>query len=183
MSLSAAKEFLDVIQAVITIAAIVIGGFWGYILFNQNRQRYPRASISHHVTHKPIADGKLLLHVTVIITNLSNVLLSLVTLEIRIQRILPVPKKILETIAQGLDPVLPGHLEIGWPIITSRELRPKKGEYEVEPGESQEIHCDFIVSSEVQTIEIYSYLKNQTKWGREIGWDSTTLYDFKESEG
>jgi hypothetical protein len=177
---STVKEIVDIIQAIFMIAAIIIGGIWGYWLFVQYRQKYPRASIAHRITHRPIANGKLLLHVVVIISNAGDVLLSLVSLETRIQQVLPPPAEVLDFINKGHSPVPDGQTEIDWPLIDSQESGWKRGEYEIEPGESQEIHYDFILDAETQTIEVYSYLKNEKKRDREIGWDLTTLHDLNE---
>lgn len=165
------------IQACVAIVALFIGGVWGYWLFVQNRQRYPRASIGHQIIHRPIADGKLLLHVTVDISNPGSVLLSLISMQTRVQQVRPLSAKLAESIQQGLEPVKVGHTEIDWPLIDSRELKMEKNKFEIEPGEHQEIQFDFILDSEVQTVLVYSYLENQVKREREIGWDSTILYD------
>jgi hypothetical protein len=180
--LSQLKEIVDILQAIVTIIAIIAGGIWGYWLFVQNRQRYPRASIAHHITHRPIADDKLLLHITITVSNIGDILLSLAYLEIRIQQVLPPPTGVLDSISKGYDPVLEGQTEIDWPGIHIRELRFEKAEYEIEPGENHEFHHDFILNAEVQTIAVYSYLKNEKKRDREIGWDSTTVYDLKDTK-
>lgn len=183
MTLTEWKEIAQIAQSVLTGIAIVVGGFWGYWLFVKNRQRYPRALIEHTVFHSAISDNKVLLHVIVKVTNLGNVLLSLVSLDARVQRILPPSAKIIESIQEGLDPVAEGASEIEWPLIGERELDLKKDKHEIEPGESQGIDCDFILGEEVEVIAIYTYLKNKSKRGREIGWDLTTVYNLRDMEG
>lgn len=183
MTLTEWKEIAQIAQSVFTIIAVLVGGIWGYWLFVKNRQRYPRAQIEHSVFHRAISDDKILLHVIVKVSNLGNVLLSLVSLDTRIQKILPSSDEFIESIRKGLDTVDEGEAEIEWPLIGSRELNLEKDKYEIEPGETQGIDCDFILGSDVEVIALYTYLKNVSKRGREIGWDSTTIYTLWDEKG
>jgi hypothetical protein len=176
--LSWCKDNADILQTYCTIAAIIFGGIWTWILFIKNRQIYPRACITHNIYHKEIVDGKLLLRITIMVSNTGNVLLSLKSLETRIQQIVPPLSDFVEKIKQGKDPIKNGDTEIEWPLLTSRKTVFMKKAYEIEPGECQEIQCDFILDTTIDTISVYSYLKNEVKRNREIGWDSTTIYSF-----
>jgi hypothetical protein len=189
MDLSDLKDFFAIIQACAgsvqacaTVIAIIVGGVWSYMLFVQKRQRYPRANIEHRITHRSIPDNKLLLHVAVTVRNTGDVLLSLVSGQTRIQQILPLSLELLDPISKGRDPVKAGDREILWPLIKLRKQKWREQECEIEPGESDEFHYDFILDAEVQTIEVYSYFKNAKKPGREIGWGWTTIYDLGESD-
>lgn len=173
VSLSTAKDLSAIVQAVFTVAAIIGGGFWFY----KRRQRYPRADVTHSITHKALPNGKLLLHVTVTISSKGEVLLSLISGVTRIQQVLPLPSSVLDTINKGLDPVKKGQTEVEWPLIEERKPKWKEGKIEIEPGESDHIDCDFILEGSVKTIEVYSYFKNASKPGKEIGWQLTTVYD------
>ena len=173
------KETVDIIQSVLTFFAIAVSGVWGYWLFVQKRQRYPRASIKHDITHMPIANDKLLLHVSVTIFNKGDILLSLESMETRIQQMLPLSDEVLDSVAKGHKLVSEGETEHIWPTLDSRESRWEKGQREIEPNESQDIHYDFIIDAEIQVIQVYSFLVNETKRGHEIGWDLTTLYDLR----
>lgn len=175
--LSNINVIVQIIQAVISIFAIIVAGIWGYWLFIKTREKYPRAIISHHITHKNLTENKVLLHVVIVISNPGNVLLSLISLETRIQQMIPPPIKLIESIDQGLDPVQKGETEINWPMIDSLEMIMEKGDYEIEPKEIQEIQFDFILNTDVESVVVYSYLKNEMKRGREIGWDKTTIYN------
>lgn len=182
VSLSRFREIADIIQIAVTVAAVIVGGVWSYWLFVKNRQRYPRASIAHSITHRHIGGGKLLLHVGVTISNVGDVLLSLVSLETRIQQVLPLAGKVREALASGQSPLSPGETEVAWPLVDSHEVQLEKGTCEVEPGERQEIHHDFILDAGIAAIEVYTYLINEQKRHREIAWDLTTLYEFDEAE-
>lgn len=176
-SITSWKETADLIEAIVTILAIIVGGVWGYWLFVKNRQRYPRAEISQSVIHKDLDNEKTLLHVDVIITNIGNVLLEIISLKTKISQILPLPDKIKKTITDGQDPVLEGKTEVDWPLKASREEQFEKSGCEIEPGESQSIQFDFFIDSDVELIEIYSSVVNETKRKLKLVWDNTTIYE------
>jgi hypothetical protein len=68
-----------------------------------------------------------------------------------------------------------------WPLIQERERAWDTGAFQIEPGERDVVACEFIFEGGLETVEVYSYFKNESKkrGGREIGWGLTTLYDFK----
>jgi len=179
---SQSKEIVDIIQSVVTVFAIVVSGLWSYRLFVQNRQRYARASITHEITHVPIVDDKILLHVSVTVFNKGDILLPLESMETTIQRMLPPPNEVLDSIAKGHELVSEGETEYIWPLLGSRESRWEKHKREIESNESQDIHYDFIIDAEIQVIQVCSFLQNETKPGRDIGWDLTSLYDLRGTE-
>jgi len=179
---SSRSSWIKSIEELLTIIAIVVGGVWTYWLFVKNRQTLPRASLKHTIAHAILGDDKVLLHVTVSISNLGNVILSIVSFKTRIHQVLPLDDDIEVVIRKGEDPVQDGETEIEWPLVTSHRLTLRKGEMEVEPNEVQEISHDFIIESEVQVIEIYSYLLNEEKRGRELAWDITSMYDLRPGD-
>jgi hypothetical protein len=181
-ALNTVKDLFDIAQALATVIAIGVGGAWSYLLFVRTRQKYPRAKLEHKITHRNIPDGKILLHVGVTISNEGDVLLSLISTQTRIQKVLPVADHILDSIKKGEDPVEEGKTEIEWPLIgSSRKSEWEEGQREIEPGESDELIYDFIIDSGIQTVEVYTYVKNASKKQREIGWPLTTIYDIRAS--
>ncbi|HTT33807.1 MAG TPA: hypothetical protein VMH48_09410 [Methylomirabilota bacterium] len=178
--LSKAKDFADTVHSVFTVLAIVVGGFWTYMLFIKKRQRYPRAKATHAITHKPLGHNRVLLHVTTDISNPGEVLLRLESGFTRVQQLLPPPPDLVAAIKKGDDPVPPGKTEYPWPLVGERIWDWKAQPHEVEPGENEEVHCDFVIADTHRTLEIYTYVKNEAKANREIGWNLTTIYDLKE---
>jgi hypothetical protein len=67
-----------------------------------------------------------------------------------------------------------------WPCLVDRECNWSKECREVEPGEIDEFHFDFVIPAHVQLVEIYSYIRNVKKQDREIGWNTTTVYSLCE---
>jgi len=176
---SKAKDIADIVQSFFTVLGIVVGGFWTYMLFVQKRQRYPRAKTTHTITHKPLGHNRILLHVTTDISNPGEVLLRLVSGFTRVQQILPPPPEVVAAMKKGEDPVRPTDTEYPWPLVGERAWHWEKP-HEIEPGESEELHCDFVIADTLRTVEIYTYVKNEAKPNKEIGWNLTTICDLEE---
>ena len=87
--------------------------------------------------------------------------------------------RLRQTIVQGYNPIPKGKWEVNWPLLQLCEARSPQDDYELEPGESQELHFDFILDAQVQTVAVYSYFKNIAKREREIGWDAASIYDLE----
>lgn len=170
---------LRVIQSLFTILAIIVGGIWTYMLFVKRRQRYPRANITQQIEHYPLSDRKVLLRVALRICNEGEILLSLVSGFARVQQMIPCSIDLSgstsdqETSAEHCEP------EAEWPLLSEKKLKFQKGEREIEPGETDELHFDFVIDPDVQLVVVYSYLKNVKKRRREIGWNVTSIYDLR----
>lgn len=183
MDTALVKAIASIIQAIVTSAGIVVGGVWTYMVFVKKRQKYPRASVRHDISHRNLGGGHVLLSVRATISNAGEVLLSLESAETRVQQVLPPLATLLDDVKKGKDPVPTGETEVGWPLLCSRKSKRKIGEFQIEPGESDSIQYDFILSEEVGTVEIYTYLKNEAVHKRNIGWNVTTIYDLCPPEG
>jgi hypothetical protein len=182
MDLCKVKDIAEMIQAIVTSLAIIVGGIWTYLLFVRRRQKYPRAILHHDVAARFLGDGLLLVHVAATITNTGEVLLRLVSAETRVQQILPPPTDFMSLAKSGQDPVEGGQTEVRWPLLCERRTSYAEGSFQIEPGECDSIHYDFFVNNEVRTLEIYTYLKNQKIRERDVGWSATTLFDIQSSK-
>lgn len=175
------KDAIEVAEPILTCLAILLGGGW----FFWQRLRYPRAIVSHAVTHRPLREGKVLLRVTLRVENCGAILVRPESLVAWVHQVCP------------LHPTLVGHeivpackTEGIWPIIAERTCHLK--DHEIEPGEPDEFHFDFELEAGVKTVLAYTYLKNVAKkkrgWFgrfgkfREIGWNITTLYDLNDEQ-
>ena len=66
---AAFKEKVDIIQGLVTIAAIIIGGIWTYNVFIKERREYPHANIEQKITHLALSDQQNLLQLGLELTN------------------------------------------------------------------------------------------------------------------
>ncbi len=82
------QNLIQNIESVLTIAAILIGGIWTYILFIKNREKYPKADLSQ-IIQKIDLDDELLIRLTIVIKNVGRVKLPIKSGEVRLQHIKP----------------------------------------------------------------------------------------------
>ena len=89
-----AQDFHDTFQGLaglFTVIAIIIGGYWALFQFNITRTRYPRADLTHQISHRPIPNSKMLLTVILTIRNQGQVGLNVRSGFTRIQLMVPLP--------------------------------------------------------------------------------------------
>jgi hypothetical protein len=83
------SEVLQLVQSVMTISAIIVGGFWTYLLFVQQRQRYAHLKIEHNVTHFPLPDHRILLILDITHMNVGSARVLLRSADIRVYNLNP----------------------------------------------------------------------------------------------
>lgn len=183
MSISSWRQKTDIAQNIAVVLAAACGGGWTLWLFQQHRQRFPRARIAHRITHRQIGDGRLLLHVEVVVSNIGDVLVSVISLETTVHRMFPMQGEFLDGAIKGENRVPGRESEIAWPLIDSDEQEWNKGDCEIEPAESQQILHDFIFDADdVTTVQVYSHVENERKRDRELGWELSTIYNLDDTE-
>jgi len=166
------------VQAFVEIIAIGVGGTWTYLLFIKGRGRYPRASFTHKISRRPMGNGQVLLRLRVRIDNTGPVVMNFRSAIFRIQQVLPLTDEIGQELSERGDLVKDARLEVNWPLVAERSREWRAGEMQIEPGESDEVACDFFIGDQLQTVEVYSYFANEVKPDQGIGWGVTTIYDF-----
>ncbi len=165
------KMWLLIAESVAKILAIVVGGVWTYSLFVRNRLRYPKAELELVVQHFPLGSGKRLLHCAIKITNCGDVLLRPSTCKLCLRQVIPVDKEV--QFLDGCDPVLAGEHELKWLLIVER----KWGKVaEIEPGESDQIHTDFVINADIELVQFYGFVGNPRKLKNDFGWPLTRFY-------
>jgi hypothetical protein len=178
-TLSTVKDTADTAKSIAEIIGLVVGGCWTWLLFVKNRQDYPRAKVTHTISRFALPNGSRLLRVKCTVTNIGPVFLRLDSTFTWVQQMLPLPTDFQTALDAKKDPLAalgPSDSEYGWPVVAERKCDWKASPREVEPGEDDAMQFDFVVDSEAQLVEIYSYFKNERK-KREIGWSETTIYD------
>lgn len=182
------KESIDITKGIITILAIIIGGFWTYNIYVKERRHFPHANIEQTVEHISLSEKINLLHVTITLMNDGASRLFLKKGFVRIQQILPEPD------CNGNQPCVPSQNQIevslkgnqrkqdrfSWPLIQERN-KTFEIPLDIEPGEKDIIGFEFALSSSVKAIRVYSYFRNEAKSkpGSEIGWKTYQFYRFE----
>ena len=95
---------------------------------------------------------------------------------------LPVNQDLKNKVYSGNIPCLKGYKEISWPLLDEFVFDWSEFKREIEPNESDEYHYDFVVDSDVNTVQIYSHLSNEKKLRRDIGWNCTTIHNLNDEE-
>jgi hypothetical protein len=161
------------------ITALVVAGVWTYMLFVQGRTRFPRASITHRITHHSTDSGPTLLQVKAVIKNDGTVILRIPNSSFRVQRVLPLPDNVVALLDKGEDPVVEGNSEVVWERASPPRRRTLQ--MQIEPGESDEVLADFFIDPELRLVEVYTFFENEK--ARPNGWGLTTLYALDASHG
>ncbi len=174
-----AHSIIESVESVGKTLAILVGGWWTWLTFVRKRVKFPSARVEHAIKHW--ADEQLmLLHVTLRVTNTGNVLLPIGECCTWVEQLTPLPDSVRNQMLAGKDPVESSRTDIEWTLIAERKLDPTAG-YEIEPGEAEEFHFDFMIDQNVSRVLIYSYLENKKKrrWPttKTIGWNISTIYD------
>lgn len=177
--LSKFKDLSEAVKNLVTAGGIIVGGLWTWLLFVKKREKFPRADLTHTLTHRVLAKGQRLLHLEVKIANIGEGLLSLVSAKAWVQQILPPPQEFLNALRKSEDPIKKGQTQYAWPSLAERETDWQTNPIDIEPGENDQINYDFVVDPDAETIQIYTYFKNVQRKEREIGWHLTSVYDLR----
>ena len=172
------EDLFSVIQPALISVGIIMGGIWTYFLFVHQRLRFPKVGIELFITDKILPEGARFIHADIKINNLGHVILKPDHSELRLRQIVPLHDEIKQDIKVGVDPVLQDETEIKWPMVAGRNWKWNKKEFEIEPGESDSLHSDYIVESNIKVVEFYFYLSNVKKKSKKIGWGLTKIHEF-----
>ena len=175
------KDAAAVVQALITAAAIGIGGAFAWFKLQIFRDLTPHLTITHEVGHRIISPSYALIDVTVVLHNGSKVHVELREAIFRLQMVAPISD---EEAATLYDEMYENRgVRARWPKLNEVERSWEEGELIVEPGESHRESCDFIVSRDVAAARVYTFFHNpsfQEGGGMASGWGATTVYDARD---
>jgi len=184
------KEKLEIAQAIVTTAAVIVGGWWTYSLFIKEREEFPHANIELKLSHVALSDQANLLRVGIELTNSGKSLMKIGKSIIRVQQILPLlpcPKDgacAVNDVDAAVKQVDRKDDRFPWELIAERNetFTPP---FDVEPGEKQSVDYEFATSSEAKVVRVYAYFRNDQRStdGGEVGWETSSYYDFRASTG
>ena len=169
-------EFSELLRNYVSIAAVIVGGIWAYILFIRNREKFLRADLGHTISDFRLPNDQLLIHVELKVSNVGKVLLPITEIETRVQQLLPIEADLLKKIEDGIPQKPTNEAEIEWPLVAFNVSNYRKHSAEIEPGEVQEFVYDFIIDREVKTIVVYSFIYDQGRVEKRLAWERTSTY-------
>jgi|ERR1019366_3973743 hypothetical protein len=188
------KDPVATAQSIVTILALLVGGFWTYRTFIQFRQDRPKLVITHIVHHFPISDHLILLSVEEKLSNVGPVALELTKGEIRIIQVLPLPdgveqkEKTHDSLADTAEdgkvwpvlkryPHLWGNHHPFWNFFRKDDHREL-----IEPGEADSITNYFLISDSKEVVNILSLVGNPTENNR-MAWRASTICNLHSEAG
>ncbi len=172
-----AEDILSIITSIFIVLAIVVGGIWRLQIYRRERRKSPKANFSHKVQAIKLTDDKVCIHTSGRIQNIGNVMLSICSAKNTIYQIRPLNGCIQERLKDGIGLYDELGKEIKWPLIGHSEVEWSEHLFEIEPGEEDTVEFDFIVPSDVEVIQVYTYFANVAKRKPEIGWHSLDFYE------
>ena len=173
------KDIAAIVQSSVTAVAIVVGGIFAYYKLQLFRDLEPHLTITHEISHRFIGDSYVHIAVTANLYNSSRVSVEIRRFTFRLQEIAPVPDSEIERL---YEEVFEDRVEdyIQWPTLDGIDLSRNRGEMIVEPGGAHRETFEFIVSTGIETVMVYTYFYNSTSPQNSQsaeGWGATTVYD------
>ena len=170
------------VQSIVTILAIVVGGFWAYRKVQVFRDFEPHLTIVQKVSHRDLSPQYVHVFVNATLYNGSKVKIEVREANFWLQRMGPLTDDeaadlYAQVFIDGTENV------IQWPIYDEVKRTWNEGELVIEPGESHHESYEFIVSKAIGSILAYAYFKNL---GHKLharnapGWSVTTAYDIMQ---
>ena len=171
-----AKDLLQIIQAAAASVAIAMGGFFAIVKLQLFRDFAPHVTITQIVSHRIISDSYVHLLVTATLQNSSKVRVNFQEGYFRLQIISPVADVDVEALyAEVFEQ--DKYRNFQWKTGDAAHRAWSKDELIIEPGESHQEICEFIVSSEVLSVLIDTYFFNVRQPAVPQGWGVTTAHD------
>ena len=176
-------QLLENAERLSIIIAICIGGVYALFKLNIFKDLNPRLTISQEVSHRFIGDNYVHVGVMSTLHNPSKVRVDIRRALFQVQRIAPASDAKVEQLRQQVFERQEKD-NIQWPPCDELTLTWQKNQTIVDPGESLQITSEFIISSTVQSVLVFTYIYNSrnTKGSQVEGWPVTTFYDIPDTK-
>ena len=162
-------------QVIVTAIAIFMAAAFALFKLQIFRVFAPHLTISQKVSHRPIGESYIHIDVSAILQNSSRVKIELRKGFFHIQQIAAMDDEEIETLYAQVFKYQEAE-DILWPVLDIVQRSWEEGTLIIEPGESHQEVCEFIVTTSVESVLIYSYFFNPYA-ATPRGWHSTTTYD------
>lgn len=184
-----------VVQALLTVVAIVVGGVFAWRNAYIFRHNAPHVNVSHEIEHVFLSDEYVYITVTATLHNTSRVNIEFLNGYSRIQQVTPATDEEIERLYAEAFLQTPETSEtlgyIQWPTLDFVPTGWDKDGLTVEPGEKETQTFEFIVSRDVESVIITTYLYNSRVVGKiPVGMDprsaprlKSKLLRWREVEG
>ena len=157
----------------LTAVGLLAAGLYSIWLY---RNRFPHAKVTHQVSDWPVGDRHMVRGV-VRVENVGKVLIQVRFIRGVLTQVLPAPADVEVAVKARKDPVDRDSTEVVWDTLGDRPKDFSKEGCEIEPGESDEFLFDFVIDADVRKVQFYSHIENVKKFKRNVGWNTTIIYD------
>ena len=166
-------------QAVGAVTVIFVGGVFAYWRLQIFRTFQPHLTISHEVSHRLVGESYVHIAVTANLHNSSRVKIGLREAVFSTQLIEPTLDEEVEDLYTDVF-INRTQRDIQWITLAEKSYQWEENEAVVEPGESHQETCEFVISKDITSVMIYTYFFNPIYSPRSQsaeGWYATTFYD------
>ena len=162
-------------QVIVTAIAIFMAAAFALFKLQIFRVFAPHLTISQKVSHRPIGESYVHIAASATLRNSSKVKIELRKGLFLLQQISPVDDQEVESlyaqvfVDKEIDDIL-------WPTLYEVHRTWDKNALIIEPGEIHQEVCEFIVTTGVESVLIYTYFSDPYS-SNPKGWHSTTIHD------
>lgn len=180
------KKRLEILQAIVTIAGIIVGAIWTYRLFFVQREGTAHATFEEKASHVPLTKDLNLVQVVLTLENTGHTLIRATHATVRIQQVLPLtgcyPDEwcAAREINDAARSTVSKADRFDWRPIATRDDEMSE---RIEPGEKAILSFEFVVPSSVEVARIYAFIQDDQVTGHgetPVGWNYPLLYDFRK---
>lgn len=171
-----AKDFAGTVQSWATVAALAVAGIFAVLRLEVFREFAPHVTITQAVSHRPISERYVHILVTATLHNRSKVRVDVQKGYFRLQAISPIPDEEVEALYADVY-VNRVNRDFQWQTVDEAPREWSRNDLIVEPGESHQETCEFIVSKEMRAVLVDTYVYNSRTPAIPVGWGTTSAYD------
>ncbi len=169
-------DLARITQASVTVIIVAVGAMFAAVKFQIFRESAPHVTVTQTVTHRRIGDSYVHLMVTATLYNSSKVKMDFRRGYFRFQQISPITDSEVENLYADVF-VDGNHRDFQWEHLKTVERNWEINDIIIEPGESHQETCEFIVIAEVETVLIDTFFYNPRHPAIPQGWGTTSVYD------
>ena len=167
------------LQSLSTTVALALAGIWAYFQFVLFRNYHPHLTVLQDVSYRLINPEYFHIAVVALLNNTSRVKVEIQKVSFQLLQIAPVSSEEAERLR---DEVFESNFQedLQWPLRHERTREWQANACIVEPGETLEVTCEFIVPSSMQSVLVYTYVHNSQyseKSDGVQGWPKSTVRD------
>jgi hypothetical protein len=173
MSIADTKDLVQICFQGVSTAAILVGGIIALFKYVIYRQTYPKINVTSSIDAVQLDEQHVLVRVTATIDNLGPRMLKIEQGYANLLLVSPCDTTTRDQLARGNPNFQDNLLEL--PLLDKKKL-PLGYPREIEPQESDQIHFDFVVQSNIEVVCACINVANPSKSARSIVWEKRHLF-------